>query len=99
MSELREFHVGDIVRHFKGKLYIIEGFAQHTETNEEMVIYRQLYAPYELYTRPLKMFASKTDKKKYPELAEEQPYRMVVVSEQEDMVLVECCEWSEEEVE
>lgn len=96
MSVLREFHVGDIVRHFKGKLYIIECFAQHTETGEEMVVYRQLYEPYELYTRPLKMFASKTDKNKYPELAKEQPYRMVVVSEQEDMVLAECYDWSEE---
>lgn len=63
----REFKVGDIVRHFKGQLYRIEGFALNTETSEEMVIYLGLYAPYKMYCRPKEMFYSEVDRKKYPQ--------------------------------
>lgn len=38
-----------------------------------MVVYQQLYAPYEVYVRPLEMFMSRTDTRKYPE--ERQVYR------------------------
>ena len=73
----RDFNVGDIVVHFKGKMYRIEGFAKHTETGENLVIYRQLYPPFELYARPEKMFCSMVDKQKYPDSS--YFYRMVKV--------------------
>ena len=70
MERLRN---GDIVRHFKGNYYRIEGIAKHSETEELMVVYRQLYAPYKLWVRPLEMFNSLVDKNKYPDV--KQTYR------------------------
>ena len=66
-GELREFRVGDIVRHFKREyvnqdtaeyLYRIVAFASHTETGEKLVIYEALYPPYKVCARPYEMFIS-----------------------------------------
>ncbi|MFA5355663.1 MAG: DUF1653 domain-containing protein [Candidatus Paceibacterota bacterium] len=43
-------------RHYKGKEYEVLGIAKHSETLEEMVVYRALYGDNELWVRPLKMF-------------------------------------------
>ncbi len=56
----------EIYRHFKGNVYQIITIARHSETKIKMVVYQQLYAPYEVYVRPLDMFMSKIDTKKYP---------------------------------
>lgn len=42
-------------RHYKGGLYEVVGSAKHSETEEEMVIYRPADAS-QLWVRPLKMF-------------------------------------------
>lgn len=63
----------EIYRHFKGNVYQIITIARHSETNIKMVVYQQLYAPYGVYVRPLDMFMSKIDTKKYPN--EKQIYR------------------------
>jgi len=63
----------EIYRHFKGNVYQIITLARHSETNIKMVVYQQLYAPYGVYVRPLDMFMSKIDTKKYPK--EKQIYR------------------------
>lgn len=46
-----------IYRHYKGQLYEVLGIARHSESEEEMVVYRALYGEYGLWVRPLAMFA------------------------------------------
>lgn len=43
-------------RHYKGKDYEVIGFAKHSETLEEFVVYRALYGNFELWLRPKEMF-------------------------------------------
>jgi hypothetical protein len=43
-------------RHFKGKDYTVLGVARHSETQEELVVYRQEYGERGLWVRPLRMF-------------------------------------------
>lgn len=43
-------------RHFKGNEYEIIGIARHSETLEEMVVYRALYGDAGIWVRPAKMW-------------------------------------------
>ena len=43
-------------RHFKGGLYEVIGMARHSETLEEMVVYRALYGEGGLWVRPAAMW-------------------------------------------
>ena len=43
-------------RHFKGKEYEVTGTARHSETLEEMVVYRALYGDGGLWVRPAAMW-------------------------------------------
>lgn len=43
-------------RHYKGNEYIVLGIARHTETEEELVVYRQDYGERGLWVRPRRMF-------------------------------------------
>jgi len=43
-------------RHYKGQDYIVIGVARHSETEEELVVYRQDYGAHGLWVRPLSMF-------------------------------------------
>ena len=55
-TEEQEKLIGREFRHFKGNHYRLEGFAKHTETQEEVVVYRALYGERGLWVRPAKMF-------------------------------------------
>ena len=43
-------------RHYKGKEYTVIGVAYHSETQEELVVYRQEYGEHGLWVRPKAMF-------------------------------------------
>ncbi|HEV2601755.1 MAG TPA: DUF1653 domain-containing protein [Candidatus Babeliales bacterium] len=45
-----------IYRHYKGYTYQVIDSARHSETLEDMVVYRALYGEHELWVRPLAMF-------------------------------------------
>ena len=43
-----KLHKG-IYRHFRGKLYEVIDFVTHSETEEELVLYRPLYGNFDLW--------------------------------------------------
>ena len=43
-------------QHYKGKEYTVLGVARHSETEEELVVYRQEYGDRALWVRPRTMF-------------------------------------------
>jgi len=47
--------------HYKGNRYEVIGVARHSETLEELVVYRALHDRNELWIRPLKMFFEKVE--------------------------------------
>ena len=54
-------------RHFKGNEYEVVGLAKHSETLEDMVVYRALYGERGVWVRPMEMFFSEVDHDKYPD--------------------------------
>lgn len=70
---MREVKINRIYKHFKGDYYLVTDIASHSETKEQFVVYRRLYGDGSLWIRPMDMFLSEVDHKKYPN--EEQKYR------------------------
>jgi len=50
-------------RHYKGNTYQVLGIARHSETEEDLVVYRALYGECGLWVRPLDMFCEKIEVK------------------------------------
>ena len=70
---------GQLYRHFKGNIYRIITLATHSETGETLVIYKRDDAEEKSYARPLDMFLSEVDHKKYPDVRDK--YRFTLCSE------------------
>ncbi|OHV07760.1 DUF1653 domain-containing protein [Kushneria phosphatilytica] len=56
-----QWPVPGVYRHYKGALYEVLGTARHSETEEQLVVYRALYGEYGLWVRPLSMFMESVD--------------------------------------
>jgi len=48
--------------HYKGHQYEVIGVAKHSETMEELVVYKALYGDMGLWVRPLAMFLETIEK-------------------------------------
>ena len=92
------FKVGSIIKHFKREtvdlekypnayLYQIVAFANHTETNEPLIIYKSLYSSEVrgikkgipegyVYARPAAMFYSEVDHEKYPDIKQKHRFEL-----------------------
>ncbi len=55
MDEVKPLACG-LYEHYKGAHYEVLGRAQHSETEEWLVIYRALYGSFGLWARPQSMF-------------------------------------------
>ena len=49
-------------RHFKGNEYEVIAIAKHSETLEELVVYRALYGVGEVWVRPAKMWNERVER-------------------------------------
>ena len=49
-------------RHFKGGEYEVLDIAKHSETGEEMVVYRALYGENQVWVRPISMWNETVNK-------------------------------------
>jgi len=49
-------------RHYKGHEYQVLGIAKHSESLEELVVYKALYSDRQMWVRPLEMFLENVTK-------------------------------------
>ena len=50
-----------LYKHYKGNLYEVMSTAQHSETEEWMVVYKALYGNEGMWVRPYEMFMEKIE--------------------------------------
>ena len=79
----REIKIGSTYRHFKGFIAKVITVAKHTETGETLVVYecngKAVNSNHEdgIYARPIEMFLSEVDHKKYPNVKQEYRFELI----------------------
>ena len=71
-----EVKVGKKYRHFKGYIMEVLALAKHSETKEDIVVYKHIDDD-QVWVRPYDMFTSKVDKEKYPDATQEYRFEEV----------------------
>lgn len=76
-----------IYRHYKGDLYLVEDVATHSETGEELVIYRGLYhgdkfGQFHLCARPKAMFLEALDPAKAKKFGQKYRFELQEIKSQ-----------------
>lgn len=76
----REWKAADVVKHFKGNLYVIVGIAKEATNSDELrdkVVYRLLDGTGGLWVRDLDEFNSEVDNEKYPDATQKFRFELV----------------------
>lgn len=76
---MNELKLNRVYRHFKGDYYLVVDIARHSETQEEMVVYRRLYGDGSLWVRPKAMFLSEVDREKYPDVKQQCRFQLMEI--------------------
>ena len=66
-----------VYRHYKGDEYLVVDVARHSETGEEMVVYRALYVEGQLWARPLAMFFDELEDEKVLKYGQRRRFELV----------------------
>ncbi len=53
---IQKVEIGERYKHFKGNEYQIIALAKHSETLEDMIVYKALYGEGDVWVRPATMF-------------------------------------------
>ena len=69
--------VGGKYKHFKGNIYEVIALANHTESTDLLVVYKDLQDENKVWARPIEMFMSKVDKEKYPNCLQEYRFERI----------------------
>lgn len=83
---MRKIKINGIYRHFKGDYYLVLAKAINSETLEEYVIYRALYGNNDLWIRPLTLFLSEVDHKKYPNVKEKYKFELQKIKSVKEVI-------------
>lgn len=76
-AEYNRKMIGQLYRHFKGDFYRVLFVAVHSETAELLVIYCKPEDTTKVWARPLAMFLSPVDTKKYPDAKQKMRFALV----------------------
>ena len=69
-----EVKIGSKYRHFKGNIIEVTAIAKHTETLEDMVVYKHSD---NTWVRPYSMFIERVDKEKYHDVNQEYRFELI----------------------
>ena len=86
LEELRDSMVGRRYRHFKGRIYIVNDLAVNTVSDEIMVIYKCFTVPLVTWCRPLSMFTSDVDRKKYPNVKQKRRFEPLSRTQEDNTI-------------